>query len=317
VNRVFVVVAVVVSSVAWAQQPTLTPHPIEVLTREVTPAQNETLQKEYRRLLSLSQVSMPARSVLTQALTDLKRQDCATSDECLRKLSVLGGTLYALHVSAVKDPNGSTTLTARVVRDDGKLVLGPLSQKEARKGTEAVDVTMVRALNGLLAAAKLGQLPPSREATVAVVTPPVEAPKVDAGVPVVVEKPVEAVDAGVAFTPPPPPPLEPSPLKTVGTVTMVAGGGLAVIGGVILGVGAGQAAGLEVIGGAVRSDQAQQAVSTNTLQGIGSTLLVAGGVAAAAGLVLRLVAPDEPVSKVSVSAAPVPGGAAVMIGGSL
>jgi hypothetical protein len=315
VNRLFLVLAQVVAAVAVAQQPTLTPHPVEVLTREVTPAQNETLQKEYRRLLSVSQVTMPARSALTQAMADLKRQDCATSDECLQRLAVLGGTLYALHVSAVKDPNGATTLTARVVRDDGKLMLGPLTQKEARKGTEAADATLVRALNALLAEAKLGQLPPSRAAAVTVVTPPIE--KVDAGVPMVAVRPTEPADAGVSFTPPPPPPLEPSPLKTVGTVTLVAGGGLAVIGGVILGVGAGEAASLRVQGGAVDSSQAAKAVTTNALQGIGTGLLVGGGVAAVAGLVMRLVAPDAPVSKVSISAAPVPGGAAVMIGGSL
>lgn len=313
VKRFFVVVVLVVGSVAVAQQPTVTPHPVEVMTRDVTPAQIEALQKEYRRLLSLAQVTMPPRATLTSAMSELKRQDCATSDDCLRRLAVLGGTLYALYVTAVRDPDGSTTLTGRVVRDDGKLVLGPIVKKEFRKGTEGADATMGRALNALIAEAKLGQLTPSREA-VTVVTPPVEAPKVDAGVAVAQ---VESADAGVAWTAPPPPPLEPSPLKTVGTVTLVSGAGLALVGGIILGVGATQASGLTVQGGAVSRAQVDQAVTSNMLQGLGTGLLVAGGVGAAAGLVMRMVAPEAPVSKVSISAAPVPGGATVMIGGSL
>ena len=312
-KRFFVMVVAVWGAVAAAQRPTVTPHPVEVMTRDVTPAQIEALQKEYRRLLSLAQVTMPPRATLTSAMSELKRQDCATSDDCLRRLAVLGGTLYALYVTAVRDPDGSTTLTGRVVRDDGKLVLGPIVKKEFRKGTEGADATMGRALNVLIAEAKLGQLTPSREA-VTVVTPPVEAPKVDAGVAVAQ---VESVDAGVAWTAPTPSPLEPSPLKTVGTVTLVSGAGVAVLGGILLGVGANDAASLDIQGGAVARSQVDRAMTTNMLQGLGTGLLIAGGVGAAAGLVMRMVAPEAPVSKVSMSAAPVTGGATVMIGGSL
>jgi hypothetical protein len=311
VKRLLVMVVVILASQVLAQQPTVTPHPVDVMTRDVTPAQIETLQKEYRRLLSLAQVTMPPRATLTSAMAELKRQDCATSDDCLRRLAVLGGTLYALYVTAVRDPDGSTTLTGRVVRDDGKLALGPIVKKEFRKGTEGADATMVRALNALIAEARLGQLSPSREA-MTVVTTPVE--KADAGVAVAL---VESADAGVAWTAPPPPPLEPSPLKTAGTVTLVTGGGVALLGAILLGAGANEASTLNVQGGAVAREQAERAVTANTLQGLGTGLLIAGGVGAAAGLVMRMVAPEAPVSKVSISAAPVPGGASVVIGGAL
>jgi hypothetical protein len=124
-------------------------------------------------------------------------------------------------------------------------------------------------------------------------------------------------DAGVAWTAPPASPLEPSPLKTVGTVTLVSGAGVAVLGGILLGVGANDAASLDIQGGAVARSQVDRAMTTNMLQGLGTGLLIAGGVGAAAGLVMRMVAPEAPVSKVSISAAPVTGGATVMIGGSL
>ncbi len=229
-------------------------------------------------------------------------------------MAILGGTLYALHVSAAREPRtGSATLVARVVRDDGKLVLGPLTRTEARQGTEGLEVTVTRALSALLQDARLASLPASREAA-GTVAAPVEPEKVDAGVPAGVVAPV---DAGVALTAPPPSPLAPSSLETVGTVTLVSGAGLAVVGGIILGVGAFQASGLTIQGGAVSRAQADQAVTANTLQGVGTGLLVAGGVGAAAGLVMRLVGHDAPASKMSISAAPVHGGATFTIGGSL
>ncbi len=307
VNRLLVVLAVALSSLAQAQ-PTLTPHPLEVLTRGMSKAQLEVLQNEYRRVLT-GQVIMPANRAILAAVADLKRQDCAVSDDCLKKLAVLGGSTYAMHVSGTQDPGGNALMVARVVREDGKLMIGPVTLKELKKGSETIDVTMMRGLSALLGGMKFSQLPSSRE-----VKPPVEPTPVavvDAGV---VVKPSEPVDAGVVFTAPPPPPLEASPLKSVGTVTLIAGGSVAVIGGVLFGIGKVQASGLKIDEGAVRSDQAASAVMSNTFQGVGITALAVGGTAAVAGLVMMLIAPAEP-KKVTASVAPVPGGSMVLVGG--
>lgn len=307
VNRLLVVIAVALSSLAQAQ-PTLTPHPIEVLTRGVSKAQLEALQNEYRRVL-IGQVTMPTNRAILQAVVDLKRQDCAASDDCLKKLAVLGGSLYAMHVSGTQDPGGNALMVARVVRDDGKPMIGPVTQKELKKGSETIDATMMRGLSKLLTGMKFSELPMGRDVKPPIDTPPVAV--VDAGV---VVKPSEPVDAGVVFTPPPPPPLEASPLKSVGTVTLIAGGSVALIGGVLFGIGKAQASTLVIDKGAVRSDQAASAVVSNTLQGVGMSALAVGGTAAAAGLVMMLIAPDE-AKKVTASVAPVPGGSMVLVGG--
>jgi hypothetical protein len=307
VNRLLVVVAVALSSLAQAQ-PTLTPHPIEVLTRGVSKAQLEVLQNEYRRVLT-GQVIMPANRAILSAVADLKRQDCAVSDDCLKKLAVLGGSTYAMHVSGTQDPKGNALMVARVVREDGKLMIGPVTLKEPKKGSEPIEVTMMRGLSALLGGMNFSQLPSSRE-----VTPPSQPPPVavvDAGV---VVTPAEPVDAGVVFTMPPAPPLEASPLKSVGTVTLIAGGSVALIGGVLFGIGKAQASGLSIKDGAVRTDQAPSAVVSNTLQGVGVSALAVGGSAAVAGLVMMLIAPAEP-KKVTASVAPVPGGSMVLVGG--
>ncbi len=306
VNRLLVVIAVALSSLAQAQ-PTLTPHPIEVLTRGVSKSQLEALQNEYRRVL-IGQVTMPSNRAILQAVVDLKRQDCGASDDCLKKLAVLGGTLYAMHVSGTQDPGGNALMVARVVRDDGKVMIGPVTQKELKKGSETIDATMMRGLSKLLTGMKFSELPMGRD-----VKPPVDPPPVavvDAGV----AKASEPVDAGVVFTPPPPPPLEASPLKSVGTVTLVAGGSVALLGGVLFGIGKAQASSLDIQNGAVRSDQASSAAVANTLQGVGMSALAVGGTAAAAGLVMMLIAPDD-AKKVTASVAPVPGGSMVFVGG--
>lgn len=317
-NRLLALAPLLAASFAHAQLPPLSAHPVEVLARQMTKPQLEAVQSEYRRLLAQAGVSTPSNRVLSSALADLKRQDCSISDECLKKFAMLSGTLYALHVGATQDPQGNATLSARVVRDDGVLVLGPLTTKEVRKGGEGIDATIVRGLASLFAQAKLGNLPPSREAAkpapVVVVAPP--AP-VDAGVPEPVKPAPEPVDAGVAFTPPPAPPLEPSPLSSIGTVSLIAGGGVALVGGVLLGVGASVASGLDIRNGAVRADQAQQAVTANTLQGVGAAALAAGGTAAAAGLVMMLLAPSDAPKKLNASVVPVPGGSIVVVGGAL
>lgn len=307
-TRLIVFIALATARVVVAQ-PTLTPHPIEVLTRGVPKPGLEALQNEYRRLLS-NQVAAPSNRTLLQAVADLKRQDCGISDDCLKKLAVLGGTIYALHVSGAQDPQGAALMVGRVVREDGKLMIGPLTVKEPKKGNETIEVTMMRALGVLIANAKLSSLPASREVKATVETPPVP---VDAGVAVV--KPPEPVDAGVTFTPPPPPPPEPSALTSVGTGTLIAGGGVALIGGVLFGIGRAQAGALDINkDGAVRSDQAASAVTANVLQGVGLGALVVGGTAAAAGLVMRLLAPGD-APKVTASVGAVPGGSMVFVGG--
>ncbi len=307
-TRVLLVMTTCVAAVASAQQqPTLVPCPVEVLTAEVTPSQLDALQKEYRRQIAAAQVQVPAKSAIATIMSSLGQRDCARSTECLQRAAGLGASLYSLGVVATREVDGAMVVTGRVVRSDGKVMFGPATKKEPRKGKETVEETLARALAALLLEANLGQLPPTKE----VPKPPEVV--VDAGV---VAAAVETPDAGTVISPPPPPPLEPSPLKLAGTTTMIAGGGVALVGAVIFGVGVNEAGSTGETGGAVPSDKAAQAVRARTFQFTGLGVAFAGLAAAGAGMLMYLMAPDDP-KPIGLSLVPVPGGSVVVIGGVL
>ncbi|MBL8941219.1 MAG: hypothetical protein JNM69_42130 [Archangium sp.] len=314
--RGFVVGSCLLSAVAVAQPnaPTVAPYPLEVLARGVDGAKVEELQAVSARLLVTAGVTVQPKLTMKAAVERLKRQDCATEDDCLRQLAILANALYGLYSSVEATPK-SVTVSGRVVRDDGKRVAGPEKVVEDRKPGEPVDVVAKRALPKLFAALKVGALPSVRESAVPVkpvepVKPP-EVTVVDAGV----------SDAGITELPPPPPPpaLE-SPLKPVGVVAAISGGALLVGGSALVLVGRGQAATVLGADGAFKAggtaDDATKARSATTMQTVGATLAVVGVAAGAAGLVMMLMAPAEP-SKTTMLVAPVPGGAAVMLTGEL
>lgn len=305
-TRVWVVMTTCVAAIASAQQPTVVPCPIEVLTSEVTPAQLDAIQKEYRRQLAAAQCQVPAKSAVATIMNSLGQRDCARSTECLQRAAGLGASLYSLGVVATREVDGAIVVTGRVVREDGKIVFGPATKKEARKGKETVEETLARALAALLVEANLGQLPVIKEVKPPEVTP------ADGGV-----TPADTADAGTLISPPPPPPpLDPFPYRMAGTTTMILGGGVALVGAVLFGVGVNEAGATFVMTGAVRADQARQAAQARALQlsGVGVALL--GLAAAGAGMLMYLMGPDDP-KPIGVSLVPVAGGSVVFIGGAL
>jgi hypothetical protein len=300
-------------SVAAAAQPVVAPYPFEVLTRGIEPAKVEELQSVASRMLSNVGVTVQPKGAIKTALERLKRQDCATEDDCLRQLATLADALYGVYFSIAATPK-AVTVAGRVVRDDGVRVSGPEQIVEARKGSEPVDVAMRRALPRLFSALKLSQLPVVRD-----VVPPVKPPEpVPPPDPV---KPQPVVDAGVIeLPPPPPPPAEQSVLRPAGLVTAIAGGVLAVGGTTMFIIGRGQAGQVLAPTGALipggSEEDAMKARSATSTQSAGVAVAGLGVAAIGAGLAMWMMAPAEPV-KTSVFAAPVPGGAGVFVTGEL
>lgn len=238
------------------------------------------------------------------ALIKTQRQDFRESDESLARFAEKAGVLYALQGWVQRTPKKQLVLTARVVRDDGKVMKSAeVSRPEGKHFVE----TLKLLVGDLTKQLDIGSYPLTKE--VAVKPPPVETP------PVEVKK-----DPPPDFVPPPPPPLV--EVKDTGAGQRAAGQGLfvtglavAAVGGIVAGVGC-------AVGCAVKPQQ--EAVSASQLSALqtGRGLTTAGfvgiGVGAAATIVGAIVwgtAPATP-SKTTVSLSPTAGGAMLQVGGA-
>ena len=220
-----------------------------------------------------------------------------------------GAGLYAVHAMVELTEAGIFVVTARVVRDDGKLMASfTVQQPRGDKKKQLVPVVkllLVDIIKGLGVKA----LPTFKEAIAApppvIVTPPPPPP------PAVVTPPVvEPVAA----------PVEPATkTRTVaGLSVMGAGVAVGLAGGVLLFVAQTQARALMVdargfLPATADADTITRANTTNTLHLAGLVGLGVGAASLVAGLVVLLTGP----SAASVSFLPIAGGGVAVVGGPL
>ncbi len=299
-NRWLWCFAVCTSAFAFAQapKPSLMPFPLEL---KRTPSgfskeDKEGMQREYTRLLRLAGALVPDFARYDLALKELKRQDCEREDECLVQLAKKAESLYAVYTSVDYTLEGAVLVTGRVVRDDGKVASATETVKLA-KGNDAFKDIAKNAMVQLFTQLKIGELPATR---------PVE----------VVKDPVK--DPVVPTDPPPPlPPLVVEDTgagkRSTGKGLVYAGAGVALVGGVLAGVGAGIGFGQDLNQRNVPSDRLGSVATARTLTTVGFIGLGLGAVTAVVGAILWGTAAPQPVTQVSV--VPMSGGGVVLLGG--
>lgn len=285
------------SAMAFAQAPkaSVMPFPLEF---KRTPSgfsteDKEAMQRDYTRLLRLAGAMVPDFARYDLALKELKRQDCEREDECLVQLAKKAESLYALYASVDYTLEGAVLVSGRVVRDDGKVASATETVKLA-KGRDAFKDIAKNALVQLFTQLKIGDLPATR---------PVEA----------VKDPLLIKDA-----PPPLPPLVVEDTgkgqRSAGQGLVYVGAGVAVVGGVLAGVGAGIGYSAKLNGDRASSpDTARSLATAQALTTVGFVGLGVGAVAAVAGAVLWGTSAPPPVSTISVI--PMAGGGVVQFGG--
>jgi hypothetical protein len=289
---------------------TVVPHPLEFDPRPELTASGDKLKGAWiEAVREAGDVITPSRREVDAALGDVGRKDCRTANDCLAALAVKGAGLYAVYALLELSEGGVFTVSARVVRDDGKLMASfsasaPRGEKK-RPLVPLVKQLLVDAVKGLGVAG----LPAFKEAVVA--APPVVKP---------------------AEPPPPPPPVVTPPPEVVAPVEPVATPVGRVVGFSLLGVGVAAAAAGGVLvalaQGSARSllvdargflpagadaDALERARAANGRQVAGLVLLGAGGAVAVGGLVLALLSGSS--SPPPVSLVPVAGGVVATLGG--
>lgn len=316
--RILVVGVVLQAAAVWAQAAVqVAPMPVEFKRPPpgLKSSERDEVNSAIRRALRTYGGTPVMTATLEKVAGELKRQDCAIADDCVATFATRCEALYGLHVVVDVSVSGEILATGRVVRDDGQQARAPKTAKVPGSKLVTFQVLAKQAVEQLIVQLDIGALPTVRAKTVE--APPVV---VDAGVPAVAVVPApEPVDAGVSWVPPPPPPLEPSPLKTVGLVTTIAGSAAAVGGLTMFFIGRGQAGTLLNPDGTARAglsaEQAAQVRTAGTLQGAGVGVGAAGVAAVAAGLTMLVLAPTEQ-NTTTVWWAPMPGGAAMVLTGA-
>jgi hypothetical protein len=314
--RVELLLVCVLPGLALAQGRSLTvvPHPLEFDPRPELVASSDKLKAAWvEAVREAGDVVTPSRKELEAALLEVKRKDCRSSNDCLAALAVRGAGLYAVHALVELSELGVFTVTARVVRDDGRLMASFSTQAPRGDKKKPVVPLVKQLLVDVVTSLGVKALPAFKEAVAA--PPPV------VGV-VAPAAPVEAPSP-----PPPPPPAVETPAVSQGPagrrgaawVLVGVGGAAAVTGGVLFALAQTQLRGLGVDARgffpASADEAAQQQVvasarSALALQTAGLVALVAGGAVAVTGALLRLLEPSA-----SMAVVPVDGGALWAVGG--
>ncbi len=296
---------VLVGGVAAAQdvKPTVAPAPLELRRKPeaISKKDAEALSIEFDRLVRAAGARIPTPSEMTAALTALKRQDFASSDEALAQLAQKAQTLYAVHVQLDYPVTGTVVGLGKVVRADGKRMGEEVRlerSREMRTYLQATTETVIAVLEKL----DLQRLPSSLPVVVAEPTPKPEV--------------TPAVDAG---TPPPQPPLvvyeRQSNLLLAGRIVTIGGAAMALGGLVLLGVASGDAQRLHPNAQQyLPQDEVELYRGAKSKELAGSALLGIGAAVAVGGAAMWLLAGQDPPAQVTVG--PIPGGAAAAISGS-
>lgn len=290
---------------------TIVPHPLEFDPRPELNASSDKLKGAWiEAVREAGEVVTPSRRELEAAVAAVGRRDCRTANDCLAQLAVKGAGLYAVHAMLELSEGGIFTVTARVVRDDGRLMSSfsaatPRGDKK-RPFVPLVKQLLVDAVKGL----GVPTLPPFKEAATAppvVVEPPPPPPPVAVA-------PQPPVVSGPASSPPVAPVG-----RIVGFTLLGVGVAAAGAGGVLVGLAQGSARSLMVdargfLPAGVDADTLARARAANSAQVAGLVLLGAGGAVAAGGLLLALLSGTSE-SSPSVALVPLSGGLVAMVGG--
>lgn len=305
--RVWLVSAVMWAGVAGAQGagPTVTLYPVDVVRpTNLSKQQLDDVQSLARALLRKSGVVTPDTPTMLQAMTALKRTDCDRDNECLAQLAKRSGSLYGAYVALDQTLEGKLIAWGRVVRDDGKLV-GELAKGDVSspRGTQQFVAAAEQVLEKAYRALALSALPvakavePVVKPTEPVVVAPVE-PKPTAPVVVPAVVPVAPKDEGRG-------------LRTVGWVGVGVGAAAAVAGAVVFATSDVKSVQIDSQGYVAR-DSVNAFVAVRNQQAGGMALMLGGGGLAVIGVLLVALAP----APVHASLMPLPGGAAVSVGGT-
>lgn len=235
------------------------------------------------------------------AKKNARRDDFRTSDESLKRFAQEARVLYALFAVLEYTPRKQLVLTGRVVRDDGKMMKA--AQIQLSKGEDTIVELMKPLTMQLIAQLELATLPNFKEASPDPVKEPVKEPGKD---------PVKETIKD--FPPPPPPPLVDTGAgqRIAGKGLLFAGAGVALVGGVLAGVGAGVGYGLSLEQQEVPASRLQAINTARALTSVGFVGAGVGAASAVVGAILLGTAPP-PVSRVSV--VPIVGGGVVQFGG--
>lgn len=297
------------AALAQTRSLTVVPHPLEFDPRPELVSVGDKLRGAWvEAVREAGEVVTPTRRELDAALAEVGRKDCRTSNDCLAALAVKGAGLYAVYAMVELTEAAVFVVTARVVRDDGKL-MASFAVQHPRGDKKRPLVTVVKqVLVDVVTGLDVKRLPGFKEAVAApapVVTAPPPPPPVVAAAPAVV-------------APAAPPPPAPSLRPVLGATLLGVGGAAAAAGGVLLFVAQGQARALRTdargfLPPSADADALAKAHAANTLHLVGLVSLGAGAAAAVAGLLVLVTGPTDAV----VSFAPTPGGGVAVISGAL
>ena len=286
----FLVLGSTMAAAEASNGPGVMPFPLELkrVPTSLTAEEREGLQREYTRLLRVSGAKVPDFAHYDLALSELKRQDCEHEDECLQQLSKKASSLYAVYASLDLTVEGVMVVSARVVRDDGKLVRPTRTVQLKNEGLFTEDAN--KAFEQVFALLDLNGLPSARP--VEVVEKQTLIPKVTA-----------SVDTGAGQ-------------RTVGLALFITGIAGAAAGGALIAGGQGLGGSLSPTQlGNLPPEQLISYRSARTLSNAGLIALAAGGATAAAGGLLWALAPKERTG-VGVSVAAAPGVAMISLRGN-
>lgn len=290
----------VVASLSWAQaaKPTVASTPLELDPNPALTRFEKELQSSYFKLLDeRSGALVPSRKETEAALKETKRLDFRESDEALAKLAEKSGTLYAVFASLQYTVRKQLVLTGRVVRDDGKLM--KTARIELEKGNDTIVARFTPLAEQFFGELGLKSLPTFKEVPKPEVLPvqPVKPPK-EVGPPPPLP-PVVPVDTGAGQ-------------RNAGQLMTIAGLGVAVVGGVLLGAGQGIGGALGVDNGNLPPEKVNDLRTAQALTGAGVVTL---GVGALTGIIGAVVWATAPAAPVKVSMGPVAGGAMLGVQG--
>ncbi len=280
------------------------PNPVFVKckTAECVKFEKTDLAFAYRTQLVKAGGRPPGAFATGVATKQLKRNDCDRDDSCLKQLAQLARTPYALYTDLDVDKDNFVVMTGRVVSDEGKRAREAMTVRLPKGKEPLADVVQV-ALGRLFEQLKVKELSVPKAAVAEVKTPDIVKPPTEPVKPIETLKtpePTKPVTDVAKVEPTTVTDMMPPPMPTVETKSsaapiglLVGGTVVALAGGIIWGVGAGQMAALKINDGALpigrRDSGTTQAVNGSlSTQTVGAVALGVGGVAAVSGLVWLL-----------------------------